>query len=36
MLLYQQALAIAKDAHKGQVDKAGWIISSIHSLLQVW
>lgn len=23
MLLYQQALAIAKDAHKGQVDKAG-------------
>lgn len=23
MLLYQQALAIAEDAHKGQVDKAG-------------
>ena len=23
MVLYQQALAIAKDAHKGQVDKAG-------------
>ena len=23
MLLYQQTLAIAKDAHKGQVDKAG-------------
>ncbi len=23
MMLYQQALAIAKDAHKGQVDKAG-------------
>lgn len=23
MLLYQQSLAIAEDAHKGQVDKAG-------------
>lgn len=33
MLLYQQALAIAKDAHKGQVDKAG--VAYIHHLLYV-
>lgn len=33
MLLYQQALAIAKDAHKGQVDKAG--VAYIHHPLYV-
>lgn len=33
MLLYQQALAIAKDAHKGQVDKAE--VAYIHHPLYV-
>lgn len=33
MLLYQQALAIAEDAHKGQVDKAG--VAYIHHPLYV-
>lgn len=33
MLLYQKALAIAKDAHKGQVDKAG--VAYIHHPLYV-
>ncbi|MEQ3452478.1 hypothetical protein ABM133_08810 [Enterococcus cecorum] len=33
MLLYQQALAIAEDAHKGQVDKAG--VAYIHHPLFV-
>ena len=33
MLLYQKALAIAEDAHKGQVDKAG--IAYIHHPLYV-
>lgn len=33
MLLYQKALAIAEDAHKGQVDKAG--VAYIHHPLYV-
>ena len=33
MLLYQQALAIAEDAHKGQVDKA--VVAYIHHPLYV-